>query len=107
MEQGNSNAPAPAEPGRLRLLSDRNFKEVWTSLLELPSWQSKSPRAILWHLDRLAAFPTDFATDLVCRAGTFGLPFVVPKNAQALFRKWKANQEKTQNETRQAQNKGL
>ena len=78
---------------RDRLFADDTFAEEWGLLLLSPAWADKSPRALLWHLDRLAEYPTDFAVYLVARAIQLGLPFVVPDNCvedlEAYMEEWK------------------
>ena len=75
--------------GRQRLFDDECFRNAWEFLIKSPQWENKSPRAILWHLNRLTEFPTGFATFLVDRAVIFDLPFIVQDNCiQDLLANW-------------------
>ena len=78
-----------ARQSRSRLLGDDDFLRLWEILITSPKWMSKSPRAILSHLDRLAKFPTGFAFHLVFRAIQLDLPFVVQDNCiDELYSNW-------------------
>lgn len=97
-----------AQEGRLRLLLDNDFLEAWTALLSSPEWQRKGPGVILMHLDKLAKYPTDFATYLVNGAACAGLSYVVPDNAvESIFDTWKFWKERSEREARRNLARGL
>ena len=77
-------------------------------LLSSPEWQEKGPGVLLMHLNKLAKYPTQFATYLVAGAISAGLSYVVPDNAvESIFDTWKYWNERMEREARRNRGRRL